>query len=242
MGFKFRLNRLLAKEQNSFVRRPHRHWGAHLSRAREFIASALKNADPARPTLILGAGPGLEIPWRSAPANTFGWDAAPYSRLRTFIRHRRWPPWIFKDLTSAFEQLDVVSRRVQVLEGRFSLRPVDRAAKRLAGLLPSVPYTPKALEAWIGEYRPGTIICANVLGQIKPLAYRIVELAFKPRTPWVADQDLADPLQEALEIWISKVLVSILHILRQSGSNLYLLHDRGVVHQDADIALGGWAD
>jgi hypothetical protein len=112
----------------------------------------------------------------------------------------------------------------------------------LAGLLPSAPHSPNALEAWIEKYRPGTIVCANVLGQIKPLAYRIVELAFKPRIPWVADQDLADPLQDALEIWISKVLSSILHILRQSGSNLYLLHDRGVVHQDADIALGDWTD
>jgi hypothetical protein len=242
MGFKFRLNRLLAREQISFIRRPRKHWGAHLALAREFIGSALKSADPARPTLILGAGPGLEIPWRLAPVNTFAWDAAPLSRLGTFIRHRRWPQWVFKDITSAFEGLDVVSRRVQIMEGRWALRPVYKAARRLAGLLPSVPHSPKALDAWIEEYCPGTIICANVLGQIKPLAYRIVELAFKPRNPWVDDQDLVDPLQDALEIWISKLLASILNSLRKSGSNLYLLHDKGVIHQDADIALGDWTD
>ena len=242
MGSKFRLKRLLAMEQVSFLRRSRKHWGTHLNLAREFIGSALKNADPARSVLILGAGWGLEIPWRHAPIGTFGWDFDPLSRLGTFMRHRRWVHWIFDDVTGALVELDRVSRRTQVLEGMWVPRPASAAAKRLAGLLPSVIPSTRALEAWIEEYRPGTIICANMLGQIKPVAHRIVELAFKPRNPWVTDQDMADPLQDALEVWTARVVRAILLALRQSGSSLYLLHDRGVIHQDADIALSEWAD
>jgi hypothetical protein len=229
-------------EQLAFLRRSRKHWGSHLNFAREFIGSALQNANPARSVLILGAGWGLEIPWRSAPIGTFGWDADPLSRFGTYMRHRRWAHWMFSDFTDAFAELDKLAHRLQIMEGRWALRPAPAAARRMAGLLPSFTPSPKALEAWIREYSPGTIICANVLGQIKPMAYRMVELAFKPRTPWVADQDIADPLQNALDEWTAKVVRSLLNVLRQSGSDIYMLHDRGVVHQDADLALGEWTD
>jgi hypothetical protein len=98
------------------------------------------------------------------------------------------------------------------------------------------------LERWIGENRPGTIICANLLGQLKPLAHRIIELAFKPMSPWGSDPDSHDPLQEALDNWNAKMLKSILNALRNSNSALCLLHDRAVIHQDADLALGEWKD
>jgi hypothetical protein len=71
---------------------------------------------------------------------------------------------------------------------------------------------------------------------------RIIERAFKPMSPWVADPDLKDPLQEALEFWVARLLRAILAVLRDSNSALCLLHDRAVIHQDADIALGGWED
>ena len=242
MGSKSRLNRLFASERRSFLRRSRKHWGNHISRAREFIGSALTNADPERPVLILGAGWGLEIPWHLAPAATTGWDADPFSRLGTFISHRRWPPWVFGDITGALAELDRVSRRVQYVEGKYTLRPTPDAAKRLAGLMPSVIPSSKQLDAWIQENHPGTIICANILGQIRPLAYKVVESAFKPRLPWQVDQDLADPLQNALEAWTARTLRAILDVLRKSGSSLYLLHDRGVINQDADLALGQWAD
>ncbi|MDR1840338.1 MAG: hypothetical protein LBQ86_00210 [Holophagales bacterium] len=242
MASKFRLKRLFAKEQISFLRRPRKHWGTHLNLAREFIGSALKNVDLARPALILGAGWGLEIPWRLAPVGAYGWDMDPLSRLGTFTRHLRWVPWVFEDVTGAFAELDRVARRTQVLEGRWVLRPALAAAKRLAGLLPSVIPSTRALDAWIREYRPGTIICANILGQILPMAHRIIEQAFKPRNPWVTDQDMADPLQDALDAWTARAVRAILSTLSQSGSNIYLLHDRGVIHQDADVALGEWTD
>ncbi|MCL1909197.1 MAG: hypothetical protein FWG12_07535 [Holophagaceae bacterium] len=210
--------------------------------SREFFGAALSEADPARPVLIIGAGWGLEIPWRSAPRNTFGWDADPLSRLGTLLRHRRWVPWVFDDLTGAFASLYKVSRRVQVIEGLGKLRPAQVAAKRLAWLLPSIPPSPQALERWVHDYRPGTIICANVLGQIKPMACRIVEAAFGHRSPWINDQDLADPLHDAINVWTAGILRSILQVLRSSNSSLFLLHDRGVVHQEADIALGEWTD
>jgi len=243
MGSKLRLKYLFMMEQLAFLRRSRKHWGSHLNFAREFIGSALQNANPGRAVLILGAGWGLEIPWRSAPIGTFGWDADPLSRFGTYMRHRRWVPWMCSDFTDIFAELDKLARRLQFLESRrWVHRPAMAAAKRLAGLLPSLMRPPKSLEAWIQEYRPETIICANVLGQIRPMAYKIVELAFKPRNPWVADQDIVDPLQNALDEWTSRVVKTLLSVLRQSGSNLYLLHDRGVVHQETDLALGEWTD
>jgi hypothetical protein len=242
MGSKNRLKRILAREQVSFLLRSRKHWAGHLNLAREYIGTALKNADPARVVLILGAGWGLEVPWHHAPIGTFGWDADPLSRIGTFLRHRRWAPWVYSDITGAFEALDRVSRRVQVPEGMWVLRPAPAAAKRLAGLLPSIIPSQKVLSEWIEEYRPATIICANVLGQIKAMAYRIVELAFKPRNPWEVDQDMIDPLQVALDAWVAKTVRGILTVLRRSNSKLYLLHDRGVIHQDTDLGLGEWKD
>jgi hypothetical protein len=151
-------------------------------------------------------------------------------------------PWIFSDFTDAFAELDKVARRVQIMEGHWTPRPATASAKRLAGLLPSLIPSPKTLKAWILEYRPGTIICANVLGQIRSMAHQVIELAFESRSPWVADQDIVDPLQNALDEWTAKLVRGLLTLLRQSGSNLYLLHDRGVVHQDADLALGEWTE
>jgi hypothetical protein len=162
--------------------------------------------------------------------------------MGTFIRHRRWVPWIFSDVTGVFAELDKVARRTQILEGYQTLRPAPEAAKRLAGLLPSIKPSPKDLEDWIHKHQPGTIVCANILGQIKPMAYKIVESAFKPRSPWTTDQDLADPLQDALDVWVAKTLKSILDVLCQSNSRLCMLHDRGVIHQKADLALGDWED
>ena len=242
MRSKFRLSRLLAMEQISFMTRSRRHWGGHLSRARAFAAEALKSADSSRPLLILGAGWGLEIPWRFAPPSTFGWDAEPLSRLATFLRHQRWPPWIFDDATGAFEELDKVARRAQLMYSYSQKRTVRDSARRIAGLLPSVAPSAKTLGDWIREYRPGTIICANMMGQIRPMAYRIVEKAFGARNPWEDDPEKPDPLQSALDEWTARALRAILAVLQQSGSHLYLLHDRGAIHQDAQISLGGWSD
>jgi hypothetical protein len=242
MASNFRLKRIFAREQLAFLTRPRKGWEDHLAQAREFIGAALKNADPARSVLILGAGWGLEVPWKMAPIGTFGWDIDPLSRLGTWVRHHHRPPWVFDDLTGSFAELDRVSQRVQLLEGLWALRPADVAARRLAGLVPSIPCSPKTLEAWIGQYRPGAIICANVLGQIKPMTHKIVELAFKPRDPWVMDPDLPDPLQEALDAWVAKVVRAVLVVLCNSGATLHLLHDRGVIHEYADVSLGDWTD
>jgi hypothetical protein len=242
MGLNFGLKRLFAAEQISFLRRSRKHWGRHLGQAREFFGAALQNADPSRKALILGAGWGLEIPWRHAPKGTAGWDADPLSRLGTFLRHLRWAPWIFEDITGALKELNRVSRRVQMVEGTYIYRPAEVSAKRLAGLLPSVSPKLKPLENWLRDNEPSTIICANMLGQIKPVAYKIVEKAFGKRSPWIDDQDLEDPLQDALDAWSAKTAKAILAVLRTSGSNLCLLHDRGVIHQDTDLALGEWAD
>jgi hypothetical protein len=74
------------------------------------------------------------------------------------------------------------------------------------------------------------------------MAHRIVEMAFKPRDPWMADPDLPDPLHEALDAWAAKAARAVLAVLGESGAGLYLLHDRGVIHNDADISLADWMD
>jgi hypothetical protein len=242
MRLTFKLKRLFAKEQISFLRRPRRHWGAHLRQAREFIGAALKNADPAGKALVLGAGWGLEVPWRLAPKDTAGWDADPLSRLGTFLRHMRWPPWVFEDVTGALAELDKVACRMQMFDGTWTYRPAEAAARRLAGLLPSIAPRLGLLQRWLQENKPCTVICANMLGQIKPVAYKIAENAFEKRNPWIDDQDRRDPLQEELDAFATKMARAVLATLRQSGANLCLLHDRGVIHQEADLALGEWAD
>lgn len=45
-----------------------------------------------------------------------------------------------------------------------------------------------------------------------------------------------------MEAWVAKTLRSILNVLRESGASLCLLHDRGVIHHQADLAMGAWAD
>ena len=245
MSFKKRFGRMLAAEQLAFLRRRRRLWGEHLERARAFIGDALQNADSSRPILILGAGHGLEIPWGLAPKSAIGWDADPTARVGTLLRHGRFPPWVFDDFTGSMEGLYSVALRVQKREGTWATRPAEVAARRLAGLLPSVPTSPAPLEEWLENNHPGTIICANVLGQVRPTAHRLVELAFKPRDPWLDDPDLEDPLQEALDVWTARAIRAVLAILGQrgaKGAGLYLLHDRGVIHNETDLSLGAWAD
>jgi len=61
-------------------------------------------------------------------------------------------------------------------------------------------------------------------------------------SPWVSDPELHDPLQEALDEWNAKMLRAILGVLRDSNAALFLLHDRAIIHHEADVALGEWAD
>lgn len=102
---------LLAREQRAFLGRDRRAWDSHLAQVRSFLGAGLARADRGRPVWVLGAGSGLEVPWAIAPPGAAGWDADPWSRLRTFLRHRRWPRWEFTDLTGAMAGLDDLARR-----------------------------------------------------------------------------------------------------------------------------------
>ena len=164
------LSRLLRREQWAFLARDRSAWGEHLERVRAFLGEGLQAADPARPVLILGAGSGLEIPWALAPRDTTGWDADPWSRAWTTLRHHRWAPWVFADLTGGLAELEATARRAarETWTGRG--RDPEVAALRLAGLLPSLQPNPKSLRAWIEAHRPGTILVANVMGQFGVVA------------------------------------------------------------------------
>lgn len=232
------MGRVLGREQRAFLGRPRAGWEGHLARTRAFLGEGLGAAPSGKPVLILGAGSGLEVPWKLAPAATWGWDADPWSRLRTALRHRRWAPWVFEDLTGGFGGLAATAHRAVGHPWSGRRRPHDQAVARLAGLLPSLQARPEALEAWIARHHPGTILAANVLGQIAPLAHRLVTEAFAPFDPWEADPERSDPLAEALDAWVARVLHQVFKVLREGGAELWLVHDRGVIHGEARVELG----
>lgn len=229
---------LLAREQGAFLRRDRATWGEHLAKTRDFLGEGLAQCEPGRSVLILGAGSGLEVPWPLAPRGTVGWDGDPWSRVRTLLRHRRFPPWIFEDLTGGLEELQRVARRsvLQVWSGR--RRPTELAARRLAGLLASMEPNPVALRKWIESHRPGTILAANVMGQFGVVARRLVEGIFEGALPWQEDPEVRDPLEEALDLWTARAIRAFLAALQGSGAGLWLVHDRGVVFSGGSLALG----
>lgn len=231
------LSRLLAREQRAFLGRSRRGWEPHLARVRAFIGDALDQADGARTTLILGAGSGLEIPWRRAPKATVGWDADPWSRLRTLLRHRRFPYWIFADLTGGLADLEATARRARI-DPMGRRRAPEQAMERLAGLLPSLTPKADALRAWIETHRPGTVIVANVLGQIGCVAQRQVEGAFGGMDPWDDAFPASDRLAKALDAWTGRALAAVLGCLASSGAEVWMVHDRAVLWGDPAITLG----
>ncbi len=232
------LKGLLAREQRAYLRRNRSGWAEHLRRARAFFGEGLRQADPDRAVLILGAGTGLEIPWPLAPPLATGWDGDPWSRLGTALRHRRWAPWVFGDFTGGFPELEATLRRCLLMPGTLQRRPAERAALRLAGLLPSLKPDAAPLRTWISRHQPGTILVANVLGQLGSVADRLVEAAFRPDLPWTEDPDCPDPLAEALEAWTGRALQAVCEALRESGAELWLVHDRAVIHGNAAVDLG----
>ena len=235
------LDRLLRREQVAVLARSRSGWEEHLRRVRAFLGEGLRGADPARPVLILGAGSGLEVPWEWAPPMTTGWDADPWSRVWTAWRHHQWRPWIFEDLTGGLADLEAATRRAVAEPWSGRRRDPRAAAGRLAGLLPSLHPEPRALRAWIDEQQPGTILVANVMGQFGVVAERLIEALFGG-PPWVLDPEQPDPLAEALEAWTRRTLTAFLETLRESGADLWLVHDRAVVFSGGRLALGPWEE
>ena len=229
------LGRLLAREQRAFLDRDRQGWEGHLARVRAFLGEGLARADRIRPVLILGAGSGLEVPWAIAPPGSVGWDADPWSRLRTFLRHRRWAPWIFDDLTSAMAELDSLAGRC-VREPWGAQRPRSRTQARalVAGLLHSSSPQPDALQAWLQQHRPGTILSANVIGQFGAVAQRALGNRLGE---WWGEAFPPEDLTEALEAWLARILRAQLRVLAESGAELWLVYDRGVVHGGENLSL-----
>lgn len=227
------LPRLLAREQRAFLGRSRDGWGPHLDRVRAFLGQGLGRG----PALVLGAGSGLEVPWDRAADGTVGWDADPWSRVRTFLRHRRWPEWVFEDVTGGMADLQRAAWRSarQPWSGR--ARATSTATRRLAGLLASLRPSGAPLEAWIRERRPERILAANLMGQFGVLARRAVERAFAPYSPW-APEEAEDPLDDALRAWTARAVASFLAVLERSGAELWLVHDRGVIFGEGGLDLG----
>jgi hypothetical protein len=235
------LSRLLRREQFAFLARDRSAWGDHLDRVRAFLGEGLQSADPRRPVLILGAGSGLEVPWALAPPDTTGWDGDPWSRLWTALRHHRWPPWVFEDLTGGISELETTTRRAVMEPWSGHRRALEAAKTRLTGLLPSLVPDPNALRDWIGAHRPGTILVANVMGQFGVVAEKVVESVFG-RSPWDPDPEREDPLAEALAAWTARAIEAFLRVLVESGADLWLVHDRAVVFGDGSLDLGPWEE
>jgi len=235
------LSSLLRREQFAFLARDRSAWGEHLARVRAFLGEGLQAADPAQPVLILGAGSGLEVPWALAPRPTTGWDADPWSRAWTAFRHQRWAPWVFEDLTGGLADLEATAKRTVAEPWSGHRRDRDSAIQRLAGLLPSLNPRPAALNAWVNQHRPSTILVANVMGQFGVVAERVLELTLG-FAPWETDPERPDPLAEALDAWTRRALLAFLAALDASGANLWLVHDRAVVFSGGRLELGPWED
>lgn len=235
------LSSLLWREQVAFLARDRSAWGEHLDRVRAFLGKGLQSADPARPVLILGAGSGLEVPWALAPPLTTGWDGDPWSRAWTALRHRRWPPWRFEDLTGGLADLEAVAWRAVKEPWSGRQREQEAAKKRLAGLLRFLRPEPEVLRIWIQQQRPGTILAANVMGQFGVVAESVVERAFGG-PPWEQDSEREDPLAEALAAWTAHAITAFLKVLSGSGAELWSVHDRAVVFGGGTLSLGPWDD
>ncbi len=231
---------MLAREQRAFLARNRRDWVEHLLQVRDFLGEGLECADPQRPILILGAGSGLEVPWDRAPKGSTGWDADPFSRVRTLLRHGRRAPWVFGDITGAFVPLQCAAQRAVRESWSGRRRRWEIARLRLAALLPSLPVEPLPLEAWIAHHHPGTILAANFMGQLAPLAQRIVEGAFAPEGPWGFDPDEVDPLAVALDLWTARLLKRLLEVLQESDARLWMVHDRAVLGEGPMVELGAF--
>jgi hypothetical protein len=236
------LSRLLRREQHAFLARDRTAWGPHLDRVRAFLGAGLQAVDPGRPVLVLGAGSGLEVPWALAPPSAVGWDADPWSRARTCLRHRRWVPWVFADATGGLAELEATVRRALGEPWSHRRREPRAAARRLAGLLPSLHPQPLVLRAWIEARRPGAILAANLMGQFGMVAEALVEALFHPASPWEGDPERPDPLAEALEAWTGRAVTAFLEVLGRSGADLWLVHDRAVVFSGGRLELGPWTD
>lgn len=233
------LSRLLRNEQLAFLGRDRAGWGPHLARVRAFLGEGLRTAEPGRPVLVLGAGSGLEVPWALAPPGTTGWDADPWSRAWTLLRHRRWVPWVFDDLTGGLADLEATARRCALEPWSQRRRDPRVAARRLAGLLPALTPEPAALKHWLRLHQPGAILAANAMGQFGVVAQRLVEAVLGP-SAWEADPEKPDPLAEALEVWTGRAIQGFLTTLRESGATLWLVHDRAVIFSGGNLALGPW--
>jgi hypothetical protein len=227
----------LAREQRAFLQRPRRDWDSHLAKTRAFLGQGMREADPSRPVLILGAGSGLEVPWAVAPQSTVAWDADPWSRIRTFLRHRRWAPWIFSDITGGLRDLDALLRRNVAQPWSGKRVRMEAATMRIAGLLPSLNPEPAELREFLRTQRPGTVLVANVIGQFGVVAQRCVERAFGSKSPWLDDPDIVDPLAEALDAWTAKAVEAVLRAIGESGANLWMVHDRATFEGEADLVL-----
>lgn len=232
-----RLSTFFLAEQSAFLRRRNREWRHHLQRIRTFIGESLQRAPRDRPVLILGAGSGLEVPWDLAPRQSTGWDMDPASRLRTLMRWRRWPDWVFGDLTGSLEELQSLARRSIRQPGSDRARNPEVAARRLAGLIPSLHPEPRQLQQWLEQHRPALVVSANWMGQLGVVAQRLVEREFGRSSPWPEDPEDPDPLSEALDLWIGRVLQTHIQLLKACGAELCLVYDRAVIHGSTPLQL-----
>lgn len=226
------------REQLAFLRRDRALWHPHFDKIRTFFGMGLARASQG-PVLILGAGTGLEIPWNMAPRETWGWDADPWSRFGTALRHRRLAPWVKGDITGVLEEFERLVQRALRESWSGKRRNLGSATCRLKALLESAEARPVQFQRWIEDHQPKTILAANFMGQITHLLQSRVEKAWAPINPWQSDFDCPDPLLEAVDAFGARVIAALLEALKESGAELWMVHDRAILERlTPDACLG----
>lgn len=100
-------------------------------------------------------------------------------------------------------------------------------------------FEPQALRERLAAPPPGTILSANVMGQFGAVAQRLLG---RHLGPWWEEPFPPADLAEALDGWVARLLRAHLQALADSGAELWLVYDRGVVHGGENLALGPWSE
>ena len=145
---------------------------------------------------------------------------------------------MFQDLTGGLDELAALAWRTarQPWSGR--VRATRAATRRLAGLVGRPGSAARAAPDLDRPAPPGDHPGGQRHGPVRGGGPAAGGARFQGRPPWTPDPELPDPLEQALQAWTARAVRAWLAALLESGADLWLIHDRGVVYGSAPVGLG----